>query len=244
MDLVRRRTRIKLNYELEARSQESEAEKLRSLLYHGMQMGKNRWFTLLAALLSAGALLPGQIGQPTIVCFGDSLTAGFGLDPGKSYPDLLQKELDREGYRYRVVNLGVSGDTTQDGVARLGTALAEHPRIVVLEFGANDGLRGLPVPLAESNLARMVEALRKGGAQVVLAGMTLPPNYGPEYVKRFDAMFTDLAKRYQLPLIPFLLEGVATKPNLMQGDGLHPNAEGTRVVVQNVMRAVGPLLRK
>jgi acyl-CoA thioesterase I len=207
------------------------------------------WISL-AALFSAGAHAfqtgrpAATDARPVIVCFGDSLTAGFGLDPGQSYPDLLQQELDRRGYRYRVINLGVSGDTTQDGLGRLGAVLAEHPQIVVLELGANDGLRGLPVALAESNQAHIIEALKKASAQLVLAGITLPPNYGPEYVSRFDAMYTDLAKRYQLPLIPFLLEGVATQPNLMQQDGLHPNAAGTRVVMRTVMRALEPLLRK
>jgi acyl-CoA thioesterase-1 len=182
--------------------------------------------------------------RSAIVCFGDSLTAGFGLDPGRSYPDLLQRELDREGYHYRVVNMGVSGDTTQDGLARLPMVLAEHPRIVVLEFGANDGLRGQPVSLAEQNQARMIEALQKAGARVVLAGITLPPNYGPEYLNRFNAMYPDLAKRYHLALIPFLLADVAAKPDLMQRDGLHPNVEGTRLVAQNVLRVLEPLLQK
>jgi acyl-CoA thioesterase-1 len=182
--------------------------------------------------------------RPAIVCFGDSLTAGFGLDPGQSYPELLQSELDRKGYRYRVVNLGVSGDTTQDGLARLSMVLADHPQIVVLEFGANDGLRGQPVTVAEQNQARIIEALQKAGARVVLAGITLPPNYGPEYLNRFNSMYPDLAKRYHLALIPFLLAEVAAKPNLMQRDGLHPNAEGTRLVAQNVLRVVEPLLQK
>jgi len=179
-----------------------------------------------------------------IVCFGDSLTAGYGLDSGKSYPDLLQKELDRQGYHYHVLNMGISGDTTQDGLARLPMVLAQHPKVVILEFGANDGLRGIPVSRAENNLARMIEELKKSGAQVVLAGMTLPPNYGPEYVSRFNTMYTDLAKRYQLALIPFLLAGVATKPDLMQQDGLHPNEAGTRIVIANVIHTLQPLLRK
>jgi lysophospholipase L1-like esterase len=140
---------------------------------------------------------------------------------------LLQRELDRRGYHYRVVNLGVSGDTTQDGLERLPLALAEKPRIVVLEFGANDGLRGQPVSNSQNNLARVIEALQQNGAQVVLAGITLPPNYGPDYIRKFDAVFTALAARYKAPLIPFLLAGVAGHSNLMQSDGLHPNAQGT-----------------
>jgi acyl-CoA thioesterase I len=198
---------------------------------------------LILLALTAGVSLFGQE-PPRIVCFGNSLTAGYGLDPGESYPDLLQRELDRRGYHYRVINRGVSGDTTQDALARLSSVIAEHPQIVILEFGANDGLRGLPVSITEMHLARLIEELRKASVKVILAGITLPPNYGPEYVTRFDAMYTTLAKRYQLPLIPFLLEGVATKPNLMQQDGLHPNAAGTRIVVENVLKAVLPLLRK
>jgi acyl-CoA thioesterase I len=197
-----------------------------------------------AALCLCGVASLSAQDYPRIVCFGDSLTAGYGLDPGQSYPDLLQRELDRRGYHYRVINRGQSGDTTQDGLGRLSSAIAEHPQIVILEFGANDGLRGLPVSVTEMHLASLIEELRKAGAKVVLAGITLPPNYGPDYVNRFDAMYTDLAKRYQLPLIPFLLEGVATKPSLMQQDGLHPNAAGTRIVVQNVLKALQPLLRK
>jgi acyl-CoA thioesterase I len=197
-----------------------------------------------AAVTPAAAAAAAPDNRPVVVCFGDSLTAGFGLDTGKSYPDLLQKELDRDGYRYRIVNLGVSGDTTQDGLDRLAMVLAQKPRIVILEFGANDGLRGQPVANAEANLARMIEALQKAGARVVLAGITLPPNYGPEYIRSFDAMYPELAGRYGTPLLPFLLEGAAGHQNLMQQDGLHPNAEGTRLVAQNVMRVLEPLLRK
>jgi acyl-CoA thioesterase I len=211
--------------------------------YHGSQMRKRKLWVATLCLVGVQAYGQGN-NRPRIVCFGDSLTAGFGLDPGQSYPDLLQPELDRQGYHYQVVNMGVSGDTTQDGLARLGMVLVEHPQIVVLEFGANDGLRGQAVSRAENNLGHMIEDLRKAGIKVVLAGITLPPNYGPEYVTRFNAMYTDLAKRYQLPLIPFLLEGVATKPKLMQQDGLHPNAAGTRLVVENVVHTLRPLLRR
>ena len=181
---------------------------------------------------------------PEIVCFGDSLTAGYGVDPGKSFPDLLQRGLDQRGYHYKVINMGVSGETTQDGLARLARVISEHPQIVILELGANDGLRGEPVSITEGNLGRIIEALKQAGAKVVLAGITLPPNYGPDYIPKFNAIFPELAKRYMLTLIPFLLADVATKPNLMQADGLHPNAEGTRQVAANVMRVLEPLLRK
>src|SRR5436190_19447550 len=166
--------------------------------------------------------------RPAIVCFGDSLTAGAGLDPSQSYPEGLQKELDARGYSYRVVNAGISGDTSQDGLARVAMVLAEKPAVVVLEFGANDGLRGQPVATTAANLKEMIEELQKGGAKVVLAGMTLPPNYGAEYIRKFEAMYKDLAAQYRLPLIPFFLEGVGGNAPFMQQDGLHPNAAGTR----------------
>jgi acyl-CoA thioesterase-1 len=170
--------------------------------------------------------------RPAIVCFGDSLTKGFGVNPGKSYPDVLQEELDRAGYRYRVVNFGVSGETTQDGLARLPYVLKQKPEIVVVEFGANDELRGQAADKAENNLAQMAHLLLQAGARVVLAGMMLPTNSGSGYSHQFDAMYARLAARYQLPLIPFLLDGVAANPQLMQEDGLHPNTEGTRVVAK------------
>jgi len=183
-------------------------------------------------------------GRPALVCFGDSLTAGFGVDPGHSYPDLLQQELDRHGYHYRVVNLGESGDTTQDGLDRLSLVTAEKPRLVIIEFGANDGLRGQPVSTMEHNLGQMIEALQKTGTRLVLAGITLPPNYGPDYIKRFDAVYPELAARYKVPLIPFLLEGAAGHADLMQQDGLHPNTAGTRLVAANVLRVIEPLLSR
>jgi acyl-CoA thioesterase I len=181
--------------------------------------------------------------RPVIAAFGDSLSAGFGVEPGKSFPDDLQRLLDAAGYRYHVVNLGVSGDTTTDGVERLPAVLTVHPAIVILEFGGNDGLRGLPVVSAQKNLATMVEALRKGGAEIVLAGMTLPRNYGPEYIKSFEQVYIDLARMYNLVRIPFLLEGVGGHPDLVQPDGIHPTAEGAEIVSHNVMKYLQPLLR-
>jgi len=178
------------------------------------------------------------------VAFGDSLSAGFGADPGKSYPDFLQKEIDRRGYVYRVVNAGTSGDTTTDGLERIRTVTAQKPAIVILEFGGNDGLRGLPVSTTRANLDQMIVALQQAGAKIVLAGMTLPPNYGQEYITSFEAVYRDLAKQYRLPLIPFLLRGVGGHPALMKRDGIHPTAEGNRIVAQTVMEVLEPLVRK
>ena len=178
-----------------------------------------------------------------IVCFGDSITAGFGLDAGQSFPDLLQQDLDRRTLRYRVVNLGVSGDTTQDGLARVFMALAEKPAIVLLELGGNDGLRGIPLAITQANLAQMIEAFQTAGARVVLAGMSLPPNYGPAFIKNFEAVYKNLAAKYKVTLIPFLLEGVGAHDDLMQRDGIHPNAAGARKVEALVMKTLKPLLK-
>jgi acyl-CoA thioesterase-1 len=180
--------------------------------------------------------------RPIIAAFGDSLSAGFGVEPGKSYPDDVQRLLDAAGYRYRVVNLGVSGDTTTDGLERLPAVLAIHPAIVILEFGGNDGLRGLPVTSTQKNLASIVEAVQRAGSAVLLAGMTLPRNYGPEYIQSFDQMYVDLSRKYKLARIPFLLEGVGGHPSLMQPDEIHPTAEGAVIVANNVMKYLQPLL--
>jgi acyl-CoA thioesterase-1 len=177
-----------------------------------------------------------------LVAFGDSLTAGFGADPGASYPDFLQKLIDERHFPWHVINAGVSGDTSTDGLARLPGVLEYQPEIVILELGANDGLRGIPVEATRENLDQLIVALRGAGAKVVLAGMTLPPNYGPDYIHPFEKIFTGLAAKYKLALIPFLLGGVGGNPALMQRDGLHPTAEGNRRVAANVMRVVEPLL--
>jgi acyl-CoA thioesterase I len=178
-----------------------------------------------------------------IVAFGDSLTAGFGADAGKSFPDFLQKDLDQAGLSWRVVNTGVSGNTTSDGVERLGEVLAYKPRITIVEFGGNDGLRGLPMETTRANLEQIIRALRDAGSAVILAGMTLPPNYGPDYIRSFEMVYKDLADKYKLVRIPFLLEGVATNPNLMQRDGIHATAEGNEIVARTVMRYLKPLLQ-
>jgi acyl-CoA thioesterase-1 len=182
--------------------------------------------------------------RQVIVAFGDSLTAGHGVDPGQSYPDCLQRELDRRGYAYRVVNAGISGDTTTGGLVRVSEVTGLRPVIVILELGANDGLRGIPVSASQANLDQIIVALKKGGAEVVLAGMTQPPNYGPDYIRSFERMFTTLAAKYKLPLIPFVLAGVAGTTRYMQSDGLHPNAEGSRLVAATVMKTLEPLLAK
>jgi acyl-CoA thioesterase-1 len=181
--------------------------------------------------------------RPVLVAFGNSLTAGFGVEPGLSYPDDLEKEIEKHGLHWRVVNAGVSGDTTTDGLNRVPEVLTYKPAIVILEFGGNDGLRGLPLDTTRANLDQMIAQLQKGGAKVVLAGMTLPPNYGPEYIRPFEKIYVDLAAKYKIPRIRFLLEGVGGNPALMQRDGLHATAEGNRIVARNVYKTVEPLLK-
>jgi acyl-CoA thioesterase-1 len=174
---------------------------------------------------------------PVIVAFGDSLTAGFGVEPGQSWPDDLSKLLHQ-----KVINAGVSGDTTTDGLNRLPEVIGYHPKIAIVEFGGNDGLRGLPLATTRANLDQIIQGLQKAGAHVLLAGMTLPPNYGPDYIHSFEAIYKDLARKYKVPLIPFLLEGVALKPGMMQRDGIHPTAAGHAIVAQTVWRYLKGML--
>ena len=175
--------------------------------------------------------------------FGDSISAGYGVAAGKSYPDGLQRKIDALHYRWHVVNLGISGDTTMGGVARLKAAVAMKPSLVLLELGGNDGLRGLPLTMTRENLEKMITGFQRGGSRVVLAGMTLPPNYGPDYVHGFEKIFKDLSAKYKVPLIPFLLADMIT-PDLryFQRDGIHPTAEGAEIVSNTVMRTLRPLL--
>ena len=182
--------------------------------------------------------------RPLIVCFGDSLTAGYGTDPGKSYPDYLQADLDAKGYHYRVVNEGISGNTTKDGVERVDTIVAMKPAVVVVEFGGNDGLRGFRIEDSRANLDKIVATLKASGTRVVLAGITLPPDYGPDYIKQFNETYTLIAKKYSVPLLPFLLKGVFGVDGMMQRDNTHATAEGNKVVANNVLPLVLPLLKK
>ena len=170
------------------------------------------------------------------------MTAGFGTDAGSSYPDFLQRELDKRGYAYHVVNEGVSGDTTDIGLGRIEIVRSWNPDYVIVAFGGNDGLRVLPIDRMKSNLRRMITKLQESGAQVILAGMKLPPNYGAEYRESFEQAFFHLAEELNLPFLPFLMEGVGGVPHLMQADGLHPTAEGNERMALNVLEVLEPLL--
>jgi acyl-CoA thioesterase-1 len=182
--------------------------------------------------------------RPVIVCFGDSLTAGFGTNPGESYPDVLQRTLDSSGYPYRVVNSGVSGNTTKDGLNRIDHVLSLHPALVVVEFGGNDGLRGLPVSDTRNNLDAILQRLVASKTEIALAGITLPPDYGADYIRSFEAMYTDLARKYHVPLLPFLLKGVFGVDGMMQPDRTHATAQGNKVVAANVFTLIRPMLKK
>ena len=182
--------------------------------------------------------------RPLVVCFGDSLTAGYGADEGQSYPDFLQADLDRDGFHYRVVNEGISGNTTKDGLDRLSEVVAMKPAVVVLEFGGNDGLRGMKVESTRTNLSAMIVALQEVGAKVVLGGMTLPPDYGADYVNRFTAIYPALAKKYKVPLIPFFLQDVYGRAGMIQADGIHATDKGNEGVARTVLPLVEPLLKR
>lgn len=182
--------------------------------------------------------------RPVLVCFGDSLTAGAGTDPGHSYPDYLQRDLDQLHLNYRVVNEGVSGNTTKDGVNRLNEVLALHPAIAVVEFGGNDGLRGLPISQSRANLDRMVGTLQGAGIPVAIAGITLPPQYGEDYIEQFNQMYVTLAKKYHVVMTPFLLQGAYGEAGMMQSDGIHATAKGNEVVARNVLNLLRPMLKK
>ena len=181
----------------------------------------------------------------TILVFGDSISAGYGIPVGQGWVALLQAKLERLGYGYRVVNASVSGETTAGGLDRLPRALALHrPQILILELGGNDGLRALPVQQMRANLGRMLRLARSAGTSVVLLGMRMPPNYGPEYTAQFQRAFVDVAKAHRVAFVPFFLQGIATQPALMQADGLHPNVRGQALLLANAWRALGPMLRK
>jgi acyl-CoA thioesterase-1 len=183
--------------------------------------------------------------RKVLVVFGDSLAAGYGLPSGRSFPDNLQKKLDAGGYPWRVVNLGISGDTTEGGVSRIESAVTLKPSIVIVELGGNDGLRGMPLARTRENLERMITAFQGAGAKIVLAGMTLPPNYGPDYIRDFGEIYTQLAEKYHAKLIPFLLGDIVTRDmRYFQPDGIHPTTQGAEIVAETVQKAVQPLLGK
>ena len=202
--------------------------------------------TLLARLLLLSVLLALSpsiaAAERVIVALGDSLTAGLGVAQEDAYPALLQARLRREGYDYRVVNAGVSGDTSAGGLRRLDWALRANPEILIVALGANDGLRGLPVAALRDNLMRIVQSAQANGVRVLLVGMRMPPNYGAQYTSAFAAVFPDVARATGATLAPFLLDGVAADPRFNQADGIHPTAAGYRVIAERLWPQLRPLL--
>lgn len=181
---------------------------------------------------------------PAILVLGDSVSAGYGLESQQGWVNLLQAKLRTQGYGYRVINASVSGETTTGGLARLPRALELHrPKIVIIELGGNDGLRGLPLATSRGNLQKMIELSRAAGAQVLLLGMKIPPNYGPRYAEGFEQVFRELATGYRLAFEPFFLEQIALEPGMMQDDGLHPTAKAQPIMLDTVWPVLQPLLK-
>jgi acyl-CoA thioesterase I len=172
--------------------------------------------------------------QPLLVCYGDSITAGNGLPYGQSYPDDLQKMLKAQGYRYTVRNLGSSGATTTDALSNLPSVLRLHPAVVIVELGGNDGLRGLPLASSSRNLDQIITGLQKAHIRVLLAGITLPANYGQDYIHAFDQIFRTLAARHHVPLVPMIYKNLIQVPGTIQSDGIHPTAKGSKIIAETI----------
>ena len=182
--------------------------------------------------------------QPLLVCYGDSITAGNGLPYGQSYPDGLQKMLKAQGYRYTVRNMGSSGATTTDALANLPSVLRLHPAVVIVEFGGNDGLRGLPLASSSRNLDQIITALQNAHIRVLLAGITLPANYGQDYIRAFEQIFRTLAVKHHVPLVPMMYKNLVNVPGTIQSDGIHPTAKGSKIIAETIWPVLKPLLIK
>lgn len=194
--------------------------------------------TALSLLLGGSSAFAG-----TLLVVGDSISAAFGMDTRQGWVALLEKRLDEQGFDHQVVNASISGDTSAGGAARLPALLAEHqPELVIIELGGNDGLRGQPPAQLQQNLAAMVQASQQKGAKVLILGMQLPPNYGVRYTSAFAEVFPKVANEFDVPLVPFVLEGIGGVPALMQADGIHPTAEAQPVLLENVWPTLKPLL--
>ena len=199
---------------------------------------------LVSGLLMLAASASAYSAPKTVLVLGDSLSAEYGLNRGSGWVALLEKKLKAERIDAKIVNASISGETTSGGRARLPALIRQHkPSVVVIELGANDGLRGLPVASAEDNLRAMVDLSKKNNAEVLLVGMRMPPNYGRTYTEQFFNMYTKLAVKYKAPLVPFMLEGVAEQPKLFQADRLHPNADAHPIILANIWPKFKPLVK-
>ena len=206
-----------------------------------MALWKRLWLLPALCLMAA---LHASAADKTLVCFGDSITAGYGLDTSQSYPAVLEPLLSKHGFHYRVVNQGVSGNTTKDAVARVNSIVALHPDVVVVEFGGNDGLRGLPLDATRRNLDSVLTTLQAAKIRILLVGITLPPNYGADYIQSFNAVYRDAASKHHVPLMPMLYDGIYTVPGTIQEDGIHPTAKGSELIAEHMLPLLTPLLHK
>ena len=195
------------------------------------------WLLLLSSPLLAAD-------PPVIACYGDSITAGYGLAPGQDYPAALQWNLDRRGFHYKVSNLGTSGATTKDAVANLRPVLLLHPAVVIVEFGGNDGLRGVPPDQTRHNLDTVLTALDNAHIRVLLAGITLPPNYGRDFIEAFNQAFRDMAAKHHTAFVPMIYKDLVNVPDTVQPDGIHPTAKGSEIIANTLLPVLTPLLRK
>jgi acyl-CoA thioesterase-1 len=193
-------------------------------------------------LLAAAPLM--AAGPPVLICFGDSITAGYGLQSGQSFPDALQRDLDSRGYHYSVNNQGTSGATTKDAIVSLPSVILLHPQVVIVEFGGNDGLRGLPPSETRRNLDAVLTALESAHVKVLLASITLPPNYGPDYIQSFEQVFRDLAAKHHIAFVPMIYKDLIHVPGTIQADGIHPTAKGSEIIAKTLLPVLTPLLRK
>jgi acyl-CoA thioesterase-1 len=201
-----------------------------------------RFIVSLLVAIAAGSLIAQS--RPVLVCYGDSITAGYGLKPGQAYSEFLQQKLDANGYRYKVDNQGTSGATTKDAVAGLHSMMLLHPEIVIVEFGGNDGLRGLPPDQTRRNLDTVLTTLEAAHIKILLAGITLPPNYGGDYIHAFEQVFRDLAAQHQIAFVPMIYKDLAHVPGTIQEDGIHPTVKGSQIIADTLFPALKPLLKK
>lgn len=207
-----------------------------------MDVSRRLLVSILFAILATGTAF-GAV-RPVLICFGDSITAGYGLPDGQSYCNFLDQRLHHSGYDYRVINRGASGATTKDAVAELPALLKLQPQVVIVEFGGNDGLRGLPLSQTRRNLDKVLASLQQAHVRILLAGITLPPNYGPEYIHAFESVFADLAAKYHTAFIPMIYKDLVNVPGAIQADGIHPTQKGSEVIANTLWPQLKPLLTK
>jgi acyl-CoA thioesterase-1 len=193
-------------------------------------------------LFLAGPLM--CAGQGVLVCYGDSITAGHGLRPSQAFPDALQRDLDARGYHYKVNNQGTSGATSKDAVSGLRSVLQLHPDVVIVEFGGNDGLRGLPLEQTRRNLDTVLTALENAHIKTLLAGITLPPNYGEDYIQSFEQLFRELAAKHHAAFVPMIYKDLVNVPGTIQADGIHPTGKGSEIIARTLLPVLTPLLKK